>query len=124
MKRGEGILKKVRIKGKTRAETLENISIYGIIGGAFLLSFGIGLTSIKSEGGIVFIPITGALLSFLFTVILIFVWLFEEKGLNRSLLIYSSINLSSDVPAERRAFQKVKMWLNADGYVRLMRYRS
>ena len=78
MKRGEGILKKVRIKGKTKVETLENISIYGIIGGAFLLSFGIGLTSIKSEGGIVFIPITGALLSFLFTVILIFVWLFEE----------------------------------------------
>ena len=78
MKRGEGILKKVKIRGKTRLETLENISIYGIIGGAFLLSFGIGLTSIKSEGLVVFIPMLGALLSFLFTVILIFVWLFEE----------------------------------------------
>ena len=78
MKRGEGILKKVKIKGKTKLETLENISIYGIIGSTLLLSLGIGLTSIISEGAVVIIPVFGALLSFLFSVTLIFVWLFEE----------------------------------------------
>ena len=73
-----GMSKKVRIKGKTKAETLENLSIYGLAGSALLLSLGIGLTSFSSKGGIVFLSLLGSFLAFLFTVVLIFVWLYKE----------------------------------------------
>ncbi|MCD6371569.1 MAG: hypothetical protein J7L39_02515 [Candidatus Aenigmarchaeota archaeon] len=73
-----GTLKRIKIKGKTKLDTLENISCLGIFVGAILLSLGIALTSITSKGMPVLLSMSGAFFSFLFTVVLIFVWLLKE----------------------------------------------
>jgi hypothetical protein len=66
------------IKGKNRLETLERISIALIVFGAFTLSLGIGLTILTPKGIPAILSMVGALISFIFTVVLIFSWLIKE----------------------------------------------
>jgi len=68
----------VEVKGKKKIDIVENYSILGLIGSAFLLSLGIGLSGLISKGFPVILAMGGALLSFLFTIVLIFVWLIKE----------------------------------------------
>jgi len=68
---------KGRIKGKDRAETLENYSILFIIIGALLLSFGIGLSVLTEKISVVF-SVFGAWIVFISTVALIFNWMMKE----------------------------------------------
>ncbi len=73
-----------KLKGKNKLETIENYCIILIFVGAAILSFGIGLTVITTKGMPVLLSMFGALLSFLSTVALIFVWLAKdiEEGKN------------------------------------------
>jgi hypothetical protein len=73
------------LKGKNRYETLENYSILFIIIGAGILTLGIGLSAINPKGISAVLAMLGSLISFLFTIILILVWLMrgtdkEETG--------------------------------------------
>lgn len=66
------------LKGKDRYETAENYSIAVIVFGAVMLSLGTGLTIFSTKGISVVMAMIGALVSFLATVALIFVWLAQE----------------------------------------------
>jgi len=69
------------LKGKRKLENAETISIALIVFGAFLLSLGIGLTILTPKGIPAILSMLGALISFVSTVVLIFVWLLKEiKG--------------------------------------------
>jgi len=69
------------LKGKGKWENAENISIALILLGAFILSLGIGLTILTPKGVPAILAMIGALISFVFTVVLIFIWLIKEiKG--------------------------------------------
>lgn len=63
------------LKGSDKYETAENYSLLGVIIGAILLSSGIGLAAFNSQGIPVILAMMGSLIAFLFTVILIFVWI-------------------------------------------------
>ena len=66
-----------KLKGKDRLETMENLSIFLIFVGAIVLAVGIGLTVVtKTTAGIM--SMMGAFISFIFTIVLIFVWLIKE----------------------------------------------
>ncbi|MGC8812267.1 MAG: hypothetical protein ACP5O8_01630 [Candidatus Aenigmatarchaeota archaeon] len=65
---------KEKIKGKSRIETAENVSILVIFLGALFFSLGIGLTVISPQGFPAILAMLGASLSFLATVALIFIW--------------------------------------------------
>ena len=67
-----------KLKGNTRAESMENYSILAIVTGAILLSAGIGLTAVSSKGIPVIMAMAGALISFLAIVVLIILWLVQE----------------------------------------------
>ncbi len=67
-----------RLKGKDRFETVENYSIALIFLGVVMLSVGIGLNIISTTGFTVVLAMFGALISFIFTVVLIFMWLVKE----------------------------------------------
>jgi hypothetical protein len=66
------------LKGKSRLETAENISIALIILGAIVLSVGIGLSILNPAGISAILAMFGAFLSFISTVFLIFIWFFKE----------------------------------------------
>lgn len=66
------------LKGKDKFETAENYSILVIIIGAAMFSIGVGLTIVSTKGIPAIITMLGALISFLSTVVLIFVWLAKE----------------------------------------------
>jgi len=66
------------LKGKDRYETAENYSISVIVVGAVMLSLGIGLTIFNTKGISAILAMMGALVSFVATVALIFVWLAKE----------------------------------------------
>ena len=66
-----------KLKGKDRAETLENYSIIFIIIGAALLSFGIGLSVLTETISVVF-AVIGAWVVFISTVAFIFIWMIKE----------------------------------------------
>ncbi len=66
------------LKGKTRYEKIEGYCILILIIGALMLSAGIGLTVISTTGIPAILAMLGSLISFLATVVLIFVWLFKE----------------------------------------------
>jgi len=70
---------KGKLKGKDRAETLENYAILFIVIGALLLSFGIGLSVLTERISIVF-SIFGAWTVFISTVALIVNWVIREFG--------------------------------------------
>ena len=65
-------------KGKTRYEKIEGCCILILIVGAIMLSAGIGLTAISTKGIPAILAMLGSLISFLATIALIFVWLFNE----------------------------------------------
>ena len=66
------------LKGKTRYERMEGYCILVIIIGAIILSTGIGLTAISTKGISAIMAMLGSVITFLATVVLIFVWLFKE----------------------------------------------
>jgi len=66
------------LKGEDRYETLENYSIFFIFIGAAMLSLGIGLNAITTVGIPTILAMFGALISFIFTVALIFIWLAKD----------------------------------------------
>jgi hypothetical protein len=67
-----------QFKGKDKYETAENYSILFIVVGAVTLSLGIGLTVLNPKGISAILAMLGSLISFLSTVVLIFVWLAKE----------------------------------------------
>ena len=72
-----------KLKGKDRIETVENYCILFIFSGAIMLSLGIGFTVISTKGLPVILAMSGALVSFLSTVGLVFTWVvkdFKESG--------------------------------------------
>jgi hypothetical protein len=66
------------LKGKDRFETLENYSILFIFIGAIILSVGIGLNILNTKGLSAILSMLGALIAFISTIALIFVWLLKE----------------------------------------------
>jgi len=67
-----------RFKGKNKYETAENSSIIFIFIGAAILSVGMGLTAINSQGIFTIITMLGSFIAFISTVALILVWLSKE----------------------------------------------
>jgi len=67
-----------KLKGKDKLETIENYCILFILLGATILALGIGFTIISTRGLPVILAMSGTLLSFLSTVVLIFTWLAKE----------------------------------------------
>ena len=66
------------LKGRTKLETTERISILLIVGGAVLVSLGIGLNIFSTKGLTTIVAMMGAVISFLGVVILILVWLLQD----------------------------------------------
>jgi hypothetical protein len=66
------------LRGKNKIDTAENISILIILVGALMLSGGIALSGFNSQGFSALLAMGGAVTTFLFTAILIFVWLAKE----------------------------------------------
>lgn len=66
------------LKGSDKYETAENYSLLGVVIGAVLLSSGIGLTALSSQGISAILAMMGSLIAFLSTVILIFVWIWKS----------------------------------------------
>ena len=73
-----GIVSFSKLKGENKLETAENYCILFIFIGAITLSTGIALNIISTKGITTILAMLGALISFLFTVALIFVWLLKE----------------------------------------------
>ena len=67
-----------KLKGKNKIETLENYLIALIFLGAIVFSSGVGLTIVSSKGFPIILAMIGAVASFVFTVALIFLWVFKE----------------------------------------------
>lgn len=63
------------LKGSDKFETAENISLTGVLLGAVVLSSGIALSALSYKGVPAILSMMGSLIAFLFTVILIFVWI-------------------------------------------------
>lgn len=63
-----------KLKGRDKYETLENLSIFFILTGVVLLSLGIGLSVLTPKGLSVILAMLGSFVSFIFTIVLIFVW--------------------------------------------------
>jgi hypothetical protein len=66
------------LKGSDKYETVENYSLLGVIIGAVLLSSGIVLTTLSSQGISAILAMMGSLIAFLSTVILIFAWIWKS----------------------------------------------
>lgn len=66
------------LKGRTRLETLENWTIGFIIFGGLMLAAGIALSAWQTQGLAAILAMMGALVSFLATAVLIFIWLVKE----------------------------------------------
>jgi len=67
-----------KLKGKNKFETLENYTVVSMVIGAIVLTSGIGLTIVSPKGLPAIMAMLGALISFLSTVALVFVWLLRE----------------------------------------------
>lgn len=69
------------LKGETKYEKAEGYLIYALLGSALVMSLGIALTIVSSQGISVILALSGALLSFLSTIGLLIVWIIQEmKG--------------------------------------------
>lgn len=68
------------LKSKNKFEKAEGYVIMAMLGGAIILSLGIGLTIINTKGISAILAMSGALISFLATVALIGVWIVKEFG--------------------------------------------
>jgi hypothetical protein len=62
------------LKGKDKYETAENYSVLFITIGALVLAAGIGLSAISARGIPAILAMMGSLITFLSTMILIFIW--------------------------------------------------
>lgn len=69
---------KGKLKGKDKFETVENCSILGISIGVVILSSGFLISIINPKGLAAVLLMSGSLLSFISTVLLVFVWLARE----------------------------------------------
>jgi len=69
---------KLKLKGESRYDTVENYCLAGVVIGTVMVSIGILTNVISTQGITAVIAMLGALLSFGSTVVLIFVWLFKE----------------------------------------------
>ncbi|HLC59760.1 MAG TPA: hypothetical protein VJH34_04530 [archaeon] len=67
-----------KLRGQNRLDFLENICIIFIIGGAVILSIGMGSTALSPKGLTAVTAMMGAVISFSSTVALVFVWLAKE----------------------------------------------
>jgi len=67
----------IKLKGKNKYETAENYSILFIIIGAAVLALGIGMTAVNPKGLSAILAMLGGLISFLFTITLVIVWLLQ-----------------------------------------------
>ncbi len=68
-------------KEKGKYSKIEAYCIYGLLGGAFMLSLGIALNIFGTKGISPILAMYGSLISFLSTIALVIVWLLEEiKG--------------------------------------------
>lgn len=68
----------IKLKGKDKYETAENYSILFIMIGAIVLAAGIGLSAFSTKGISAILAMLGSLISFLFTIVLIFIWFAKE----------------------------------------------
>lgn len=66
------------LKGKSKIDTAENISILSTVVGALLLSGGIALSAFNPQGFSTILAMGGAVIAFLSTLVLVFVWLAKE----------------------------------------------
>jgi hypothetical protein len=67
-----------RLKGSNKYETAENYSMSGVVFGALVFGLGILLTAIDPKGIPAILTMMGALVSFLSSIVLVFVWFFKE----------------------------------------------
>jgi len=66
------------LKGSDRYETAENWAIAFIVVGAVMLSAGIGISIFNPKGIAAILAMLGSFVSFVATVVLIFIWLAKE----------------------------------------------
>lgn len=66
------------LHGQNKQETIERYIIFGVIIGVVLAGSGIALTVIQTKGATTAIALVGSFITFLFTVILVFYWVFRE----------------------------------------------
>jgi len=72
---------KEKIKGKDRYETIENYSIVAIAVGVLILTAGFLLSILNPKGISAILLMLGSFVSFVSTVILVFIWFVKEfKG--------------------------------------------
>ena len=67
-----------KLKGKDKYETWENYAVLFIFIGGLILSAGIGLTAFSTRGVPAILSMLGAVIAFMATVALIFIWLINE----------------------------------------------
>jgi len=66
------------LKDRRKLVRAEGYSILALVGGSLFLSLGIGATILSTRGIPAVVAMLGALISFLATISLIFVWLVQE----------------------------------------------
>lgn len=66
------------LKGSDKYDTAENYTLAGVLVGAFVLSLGIGLAALSTQGISAILAMMGSLIAFLSTIILIFVWIVKD----------------------------------------------
>lgn len=71
-------MKLPNLKGSDKFETAENISILFIVLGVLIFSLGAAMTIVSETGISAIFAMFGTLISFLFSVVLILVWLVKE----------------------------------------------
>ena len=67
------------LKGSTKLDTMENLSIGFIVLGGLVLAAGIVLSAWQTQGLAAILAMAGTLVSFLATAALIFIWLVKES---------------------------------------------
>jgi len=65
-------------KGKSMLDIIENYSFLLIFAGAVIFSTGIGLSIFNPQGFAAIVLMLGGFTAFIFTVVLIFVWLIKD----------------------------------------------
>lgn len=66
------------LKGSNIWDSLENYCIAGIVGGAGLMSAGLGLSAVTEKGISALLAMVGGFVMFVSTAILIFSWVIKE----------------------------------------------
>jgi len=66
------------LKGKNKYETLENWLISLIVLGAVLFGAGVGMSALNTKGISTITAMLGIFVSFIFTVVLVFVWVAKD----------------------------------------------